>query len=79
MNDKHNGYNGYKNYNHWNVSLWINNNDGLYRRAKYLCKYYEKDEAARVLLDEMNDAFITHTPDGVKYTFATIRQALATL
>lgn len=21
-------YNGYKNWTHWNVSLWINNDDG---------------------------------------------------
>lgn len=22
-------YNGHKNWNHWNVSLWINNDEGL--------------------------------------------------
>ena len=27
-------YNGHKNWNHWNVSLWINNDEGLYRMAK---------------------------------------------
>ena len=26
-------YNGHKNWNHWNVSLWINNDEGLYRMA----------------------------------------------
>lgn len=26
-------YNGHKNYNHWNVSLWINNDEGLYDLA----------------------------------------------
>ena len=72
-------YNGHKNYNHWNVSLWINNDEGLYRRAKYLCKYYKKDEAAKLLFNELNDALITHTPDGVKYTITSIRQALVSL
>lgn len=27
-------YNGHKNYNAWNVSLWINNDEGLYNMAK---------------------------------------------
>ena len=26
-------YLGHKNKNHWNVSLWINNDEGLYRTA----------------------------------------------
>ena len=27
-------FNGHKNWNHWNVSLWINNDEGLYRTAQ---------------------------------------------
>ena len=27
-------YNGHKNWNHWNVSLWINNDEGLYNFAR---------------------------------------------
>ena len=27
-------YNGHKNWNHWNVSLWINNDEGLYLCAR---------------------------------------------
>ena len=26
-------YNGHKNWNYWNVSLWINNDEGLYNLA----------------------------------------------
>lgn len=27
-------YQGHKNRNHWNVALWINNDEGLYRLAQ---------------------------------------------
>lgn len=27
-------YQGHKNWNHWNVSLWINNDEGLYKLAR---------------------------------------------
>lgn len=27
-------YNGHKNWNHWNVSLWINNDESIYRMAR---------------------------------------------
>lgn len=31
-------YNGWKNYSTWNVALWINNDESLYRQA---CEYIE--------------------------------------
>ena len=31
-------YNGYKNWTHWNVSLWINNDEGLYLHARELIR-----------------------------------------
>ena len=31
-------YNGYKNWTHWNVSLWINNDEGLYLHAQELLR-----------------------------------------
>lgn len=33
MNAKEQNYNGWKNYQTWNVSLWINNDEPLYRAA----------------------------------------------
>jgi len=59
-------YNGHKNWNHWNVSLWLFNDEGLYnlmsecvRRAPTL------DVAARNLLHLIaGNAALWHT-DGV--------------
>ena len=31
-------YNGHKNWTHWNVSLWINNDEGLYLHARELIR-----------------------------------------
>ncbi len=40
-------YNGHKNYNAWNISLWINNDEPMYKWAKQLISHYgNKDSAA---------------------------------
>lgn len=39
MNTKE--YNGWKNYETWNVSLWINNQESLYRLS-LTCKDYDE-------------------------------------
>lgn len=37
---KHKEYNGYKNYSTWDVSLWLQNNESLYRCAvKFMHTY----------------------------------------
>lgn len=71
-------YNGHKNWNHWNVSLWINNDEGLYRMAVDYARRRSvtKDRAAVLMLDALHEAGITHTPDGAKYTKTTIRAAM---
>ena len=73
-------FNGHKNWNHWNVSLWINNDEGLYRMALARvcgCKHYGgRARAAQVMLADLNDAGITHTPDGAPYSMSSIRAAM---
>jgi hypothetical protein len=69
-------FNGYKNWNHWNVSLWINNDEGLYREALYLIDLYgDKDIAAAFLVKQLPDK----TPDGAPYSKTAIRAALVGL
>jgi hypothetical protein len=71
-------YNGFKNWNQWNVSLWINNDDGLYRLARECVKNTKsKAQAARVLLDFLNDTGVYTTPDKARYSIAAIRAAIA--
>ena len=66
-------YNGHKNYNYWNVSLWLFNDAPMYYKMKLACESLkDKDRAARYLLETLPEK----TPDGVKFTFRNIREAL---
>lgn len=69
-------FNGHKNWNHWNVSLWINNDEGLYSEAKYQCSRHNKDEAAKIILDNLKTFGTFETPDGAPYSVTTIRAAM---
>ena len=66
-------YNGHKNYNAWNVSLWIGNDENIYRLAlDCIRRYPPRDIAARELLALLPEK----TPDGVPYTLTNVRLAL---
>lgn len=84
-------YNGHKNYNHWNVSLWINNDEGLYRMAQDCIRkaprtswcnfgrgngYKPRDAAAFLMMEVLHGAGVTHTPDGAPYSVSSIRAAM---
>ena len=66
-------YNGHKNHNHWNVSLWINNHQGLYDWAQQLLRTHTKQQASEIMADTLEGQA---TPDGVQYSFSSIRAAL---
>lgn len=78
-------YNGHKNWNHWNVSLWINNDEGLYRMAQEAIRTVKEEKAqygtlkmsAYLMLNDLKDAGITHTPDGAPYSMTTIKAAMS--
>jgi len=74
-------FNGHKNWNHWNVSLWINNDEGLYRDAVLCRREYGDtlDEAADRMMFLLDGRGITHTPDGAPYTKTSVRAAMRDL
>jgi hypothetical protein len=70
-------YNGHKNWNHWNVSLWINNDEGLYQLARMAARdQISRSAAAYYMLDCLNRQGITQTPDGAPYSVSSIRAAM---
>ncbi|CAB3697390.1 hypothetical protein LMG3458_02461 [Achromobacter deleyi] len=71
-------FNGHKNWNHWNVSLWINNDQGLYDMARRAVRQARNDKkrAAEMVLEELESLGVTHTPDGAPYSVTTIRAAM---
>ena len=68
-------YSGWKNYQTWNISLWINNDEPLYRAAvEFMKKYNERNLNKNMKGKAPYAAFIRSqgmtqdkTPDGVKY------------
>jgi hypothetical protein len=79
-------FNGHHCWNCWNVSLWIGNDEGLYRAA-IECKGRPRTGirgigpvtnrvATRRFLDEVVSG---RTPDGARYTFKAVYAALADL
>lgn len=70
-------YNGHKSWNHWNVFLWLSNDEGLYNMVRdCVRRSHTKDEAAQMILDCLHDGGIIKTPDGAPYTKTAIRAAL---
>lgn len=66
-------YNGFPSWAAWNVSLWINNDERLYRMAVDLVKHHGEAKAARHLAANLDGE---KTPDGARYSLRSIRLAL---
>lgn len=71
-------YNGHPSWNAWNVSLWLNNDEGLYNLMRECIRRTDtREQAARRMLQTlrfMDDA--VKTPDGAPYTVTNIRRAM---
>jgi len=71
-------YQGHKNWNTWNVSLWINNDEGLYRLALECIRATgNRQGAAAMMLRELQGQGLEKTPDGAPYSVSSIRAAMA--
>jgi hypothetical protein len=65
---------GHRSWNAWNVSLWLWNDEGMYRAmCGYVSRHKNKDEAARAMARDYEGM---KTPDGAKLNYTTIRLAM---
>lgn len=60
-------YNGWANYETWNVSLWLNNDEALYRVMVAFGQTWGSEPTYRALAEHYLCAFGASTPDGVAW------------
>ena len=69
-------HNGHRSWNAWNVSLWLNNDEGLYNLMLDCIKEAKnKRRAAQNMLSLLP----SKTPDGAKYNVTCIVEAMREL
>ena len=77
-------FNGHESWNAWNVSLWISNEEPLYRFALD-CLRRPRADGKPVTATCAAHRFLsggyegTRTPDGARYSFHSVKLALAGL
>lgn len=67
-------YNGFPSWNQWNVSLWINNDESIYRYACELVQNSGLNYATKIFMKSFDK-----TPDGAKYNRLSVYRALKEL
>ena len=66
-------FNGYPSWNQWNVSLWINNDEGLYNMCRDAVIQYGYDKAVGHIYSVIGGE---KTPDGGVYNPTALRRAI---
>jgi len=66
-------FNGHRSWNAWNVSLWLNNDEPLYRMAHSFARQYGLGVGAVKLARALQNE---KTPDGAIYNPMSIREAM---
>lgn len=69
-------YNGHKNWNHWNVSLWINNDEIFYRLAKHCLSTNNRRDAAIMFIGFIGSHLKKTTPDGAPWSVSSVYHAM---
>ena len=70
-------YQGHENWNHWNVALWLHNEQPLYRLCqRCVRRAANRDEAAREITAQLHADGTMATPDGAPITRSSVRAAL---
>ena len=69
-------YNGHRSWNAWNISLWINNDESLYRLARE-CMEECAGNAGKAARRWLRLSGETRTPDGAKYNPLSVKLAIA--
>lgn len=74
-------FNGHRSWNAWNISLWIGNDEGLYRFALECLERHDqrKIPAAEEFLSAMQESGSLKTPDGAPWTVTNIARAMCGL
>lgn len=70
-------YNGHPGWTAWNVSLWVNNDEGLYRFALDCIRNSRtRKDAAFLMLRALQDMGKYETPDGAPYSQTNLIHAM---
>ncbi len=70
-------YNGHVSYNAWNISLWLGNDEGLYKLTlEGIRRTRTRISAAEYVFNALHEMGVKETPDGVRYTKTGIRLAM---
>ena len=63
-------YNGHRSWNAWNVALWINNDENMYKYTRDIISKFGKVKAVNLLYRELKGH---NTPDGAIYNRLCIK------